>query len=129
MINEENHEVNEKSKTQGGIMRSLLAFLVVTAVVSVTVYNVYELRTVLFGSNKEAQIHANQGVDLFEKGDFDGAIAELRIAVRLDPDKAAFHAYLGDPLLMKGDLDEAISEYRTALRQGRDSVHLGLGTA
>ena len=45
----------------------------------------------------------------------EGAIAEYRTAIRLQPDHADAHSNLGCALQAKDDLDGAITEWRTAL--------------
>ena len=50
------------------------------------------------------------------KGDLDGAIAEYREALRLNPNDDEAHFNLGVALGKKGDWDGAIAEYREALR-------------
>ena len=61
----------------------------------------------------------------------DGAIAEDREALRLNPNNAAAHASLGVALRNKGDLDGAIAEYREALRLNPNNAeaHDNLGSA
>jgi len=46
----------------------------------------------------------------------DGAIVELREAVRLNPDLVEAHSGLGDGMRFKHDLDGAMVEYREAIR-------------
>ena len=48
------------------------------------------------------------------KGDLDGAIAEYREALRLNPNNALAHNGLGFALEKKGDLRGALEEYRAA---------------
>ena len=55
------------------------------------------------------------GVTLLEQGDVDGAIAQHRAALFLDPDYARAHYHLGLALQKKGDLAGAIAEYQRAL--------------
>jgi tetratricopeptide (TPR) repeat protein len=63
-----------------------------------------------------ADAHYSLGYALLQgKGDNDGAIAELREAIRLKPGVRA-HTSLGQALQGKGDLDGAITEYREAIR-------------
>ena len=52
-------------------------------------------------------------------GDWDGAIAEAREAVRLNPNIAVAHANLGAALGWKGERDAEIEEEREALRWTR----------
>ena len=63
--------------------------------------------------------------------DLDGAVAERRIAVRLEPDDAEAHRDLGLTLHIKDDVDGAIAEYRTAIRLEPDyaEAHCLLGHA
>ena len=74
--------------------------------------------------------HHRRGVGLQEKGDLEGAIAEYRTALRLEPDYAPVHTNLGTALCHKGDSDGAIAEFRTALRLHPNDVlaHFNLGT-
>lgn len=59
--------------------------------------------------------HLSCGTALREKGDVDGAIAEFRTAIRLNPNDANAHFGLGLGLEMKGQLNEALDEYRSAM--------------
>ena len=63
----------------------------------------------------EAQAHYDRGVTLGDKGDLDGAIAEYREALRLEPSFFFAHNNLGNDLAAKGDLDAAIAELRKAV--------------
>jgi Flp pilus assembly protein TadD len=65
------------------------------------------------------------------KGDLDGAIAEFRTALRLNPNHVAAHTNLGNALVVQGDFNEALDEYRTALRLNPSHVaaHVGMGVA
>jgi tetratricopeptide (TPR) repeat protein len=58
--------------------------------------------------------HYNLGNALRKKGDRDGAIAEYRTAIRLQPDLAAAHYNLSNALETKGDRQGALEESRTA---------------
>ena len=53
---------------------------------------------------------------LRQLGNLDGAIAELRESIRLNPRIAKAHAYLGVALRETGDLDAAVTSLREALR-------------
>ena len=75
--------------------------------------------------------YANAQVLLMEKKDPDGAIAEFRQAIDLDPFTWFPHNDYANALAAKGDWDGAIFEYRQALRMQPDSVvaHSNLGYA
>jgi len=60
--------------------------------------------------------HALLGLALANKDDWDGAVAEYREALRLDPNDGLMHLGLGLALWGKGNWDGAITEYREALR-------------
>ena len=49
-----------------------------------------------------------------DKGDLDGAIAEYREALRLNPNDETAHNNLGFALEHKHNFREALQEYRTA---------------
>ncbi len=61
-----------------------------------------------------AEDHLKRGDELRSKSDWDGAIAEYRHALRLDPQNALPHNNLGWALENKGDPLGAFKEYRTA---------------
>ncbi len=83
------------------------------------------------GGTGDANAHYDRGNALYEKGDLEGAIAELREAIRLKPDDAKAHYSLGVALRAKGDLDAAIPELREAIRLKPDfaEAHYNLGFA
>jgi tetratricopeptide (TPR) repeat protein len=78
---------------------------------------------------QNTNLHFSLGYALAHKGDWDGAIAEYREAVRLNPKNDNAHADLGMALGNKGDWDGAIAEYREALRlnPNNDGAHVNLG--
>jgi tetratricopeptide (TPR) repeat protein len=65
------------------------------------------------------------------KQDVDGAIAEFREAVRLDPKLAGTHYNLGNALLARKDVGGAIAEFREAVRLDPTfaPAHANLGKA
>lgn len=80
------------------------------------------------GSEKEADVDKsfanflmqqtiiNLGNALRDKGDFDGAIAKYRQALRLRPADGELHSNLGWVFEQKGDLENATTEYDAAIR-------------
>ena len=58
--------------------------------------------------------HVNLGLALKNKCDLDGAVAEYREALRLDPNIARAHNNLGVVLEQNGDRQGALGEYRAA---------------
>ena len=86
---------------------------------------------VLNATQDDATKHYSLGVELQKKGDLDGATAEYRTALRLNPNYAVAHTGLGVALYDKGDLDGAITEYRTTIRLNPNhaKAHYNLGLA
>jgi len=73
-----------------------------------------------------AHLHYSQGVGLLSSGDLLGARAELREALRLQPDLVQARFSLGTALYLSGDVDSAIDAYRTVIRQQPDLAHAHL---
>ena len=67
-------------------------------------------------SADNATDHYKRGVGLQDKGDLEGAIAEYRTALRLNPNDVAAHYNLGVTLKAKGDFVLAGQELEAALR-------------
>jgi tetratricopeptide (TPR) repeat protein len=81
---------------------------------------------------RETQAHLERALNMEAMHDADGAIRELRAAIRLDPNDADAHNDLGVMLSMfKDDVNGAIAEYRTAIRLNPNYVaaHVNLGKA
>ena len=80
-----------------------------------------------------ALAHQGLGAALGEgKGDWDGAMAEFREAIRLNPNNDMAHVSFGVALGRKDNLGgEEIAEYREALRlnPNNDLAHHNLGVA
>ncbi len=88
--------------------------------------------------HSEADSHIRLGFDLAHPApsrstaaDYDGAIAEYRKAITLDPENSTAHFWLGYVLAQKRDYGGAVVEYRKALAlKPRDpSSHMRLGNA
>jgi tetratricopeptide (TPR) repeat protein len=75
--------------------------------------------------------HNGLATALRDKGDVDGAIAEYRKALALNPYYGESFVNLGVALALKGDLDGAIAQYQQALQIKPDymEAHFDLGTA
>jgi Tfp pilus assembly protein PilF len=78
-----------------------------------------------------ASAHFNLGVDLFNHGRIEEAIAQYRQALHFDPDKVEAHNNLANLLQHLGRLDEAVASYHEALRRRPDCAEAftNLGTA
>lgn len=63
-----------------------------------------------------AEDRTKLGIELKRKGDWDGAIAEFRQAIRLKEDMHSAHCNLGMALLAKDKMAEAIRELRRAIQ-------------
>jgi tetratricopeptide (TPR) repeat protein len=73
--------------------------------------------------------HVRRGQALLSQGHWDGAIKELKTAVRLDANRADAHAHLAMAYYFKGDAAAAIPEFRAALQAdpARVDAAYGLG--
>ena len=79
----------------------------------------------------DVEHHFEQGFALQNIGELEGAIAEYRAALRLNPSHAKAHYNLRVVLQSKRDLEGAIAEYRAALRLNPNDLnaHTNLGVA
>jgi tetratricopeptide (TPR) repeat protein len=77
----------------------------------------------------EARQHMMRGQELYQQKRYAESEAEIREALRLDPQNGDMRYSLAMVLEHKGDWDGAITEYREALRLNPDSdvAHAGLG--
>ena len=82
------------------------------------------------GAPDNAEEHRKKGALLNAQGNYDAALPEFRLALRLMPDMTKAHFGLGEALQGKGDLQEAMAEYKTVLSRYPDDpdAHTGLGT-
>ncbi len=63
---------------------------------------------------QKALKHNERGLDLFSKGQFDGAMKEYQAAIHSDPQLAAAHNNLGSAYFAAGRFEEAASAFRRA---------------
>lgn len=70
----------------------------------------------------EAASHIGRGIDLFDSGKTDPAIAELQQAVRLQPQSVSAHGNLGWIFINLQEFDKAANEFREAVRANPDSA-------
>jgi Flp pilus assembly protein TadD len=75
--------------------------------------------------------HRNLGIALIEKGDLEGAVAELRKALEMDPSERGIHNDLGIALCKLGRNREALEEFQAALAHDPDnaSIIMNVGRA
>ncbi len=75
--------------------------------------------------------HIERGEILFSQSNWDGAIKELKAALRLDPSRTDARTNLGMAYYFKGDLSTATPEFREVLRADsqRGDAAYGLGLA
>jgi cytochrome c-type biogenesis protein CcmH/NrfG len=57
-----------------------------------------------------------EGARLARGGDFGGALATLREAIRLEPGTCLAFLMMGTTYVLQGDFDQALDNYRTAAR-------------
>jgi len=62
-----------------------------------------------------ASEHVALGMEYYEQGKYDEAIAEFQRAIELDPDSSESHRNLGAAYLEQGKLDEAVASYEKAI--------------
>lgn len=66
-------------------------------------------------AKKTAVDYLDEGDQLLESGNLEGAIAAYRRAIELDPNLYVAHQKLGEALVRLGKLDQAIAAYRRAI--------------
>jgi spermidine synthase len=71
---------------------------------------------------ESADVHNILGIALAEKGRLEDAIAEFRLALRLDPGSAPTHWHLGAALAYHGARDEAVEHLRRSVQLDPDNA-------
>lgn len=79
--------------------------------------------------NDAVRLH-NEGVMLFQKQDFSGAMQKFKEALELNPDFAEAHCNFGNTLMNAGHYEEALAEFKksTELKPGLSVTWEDLGT-
>jgi len=75
--------------------------------------------------------HNDLGVDLFQKGQVDEAIAQFQKALGINPNYEEAHCNYGAALFQKGQVDEAMTQYQKALEinPNYSDAYFNLGNA
>lgn len=86
-------------------------------------------RSVVKGINMLQAAHYNWGIELYKKGDLNGAIHQLRNALAVEPDDVDAYTALARALADRGNSVGAVEQYRAAvLLQPEDpGIHFNLG--
>ena len=74
-------------------------------------------------ASSSAADQVDLGNTLYNQKDYDGAIAQYRKALQLEPDNSSTHLSIGDALYNKDDYDGALVEYREAARLRPADAH------
>ncbi len=72
----------------------------------------------------EAEKHAQRAHDLYEEGQWDRALDELRLAIEVRPDKSEWHFGMGLALDRLHRFDEAVVSFEKAVDLGGDNADL-----
>jgi Flp pilus assembly protein TadD len=80
-------------------------------------------------SRKQAAKHGEWGKELLVLGDLQGAITQMNVSLRLNPNDADMHVALGQALRKTGDKEKALEEFRSAvgLKPKNSMAHALLG--
>lgn len=86
-------------------------------------------RSVIKAMNMLQAVHYDWGRELYEKGNLDGAIYQLRNALAVKPDCVECYTALARALADKGNAVGAVEQYRAAvlLRPDDPDIHFNLG--
>jgi len=67
-----------------------------------------------------ADDHMERGMEYYERGEYDEAVAEFQAAIELEPDDAGTHRNLGTAYLEQGKYEEAAAAYEKAIELDPD---------
>jgi len=90
-------------------------FVAAAIVVGIAAFAVIDNRRTK--SNEEAQEELFRGVQFYEQGDYDSAIACFDEAIRSEVDMSSAYLYRGDAYFNTGDFDKAIQDYTHVIRR------------
>lgn len=90
-----------------------------------------ESTTEILAQKPEAKDYLQQGIELYQKGDTEGAETAFREAIAIDPDFAHAHSNLGTIFANQNQMTAAIQEFEEAVRLQPDMAffHYQLGIA
>jgi len=79
----------------------------------------------------QARAHSSQGFACYQRGDFDGAIAEFTAVLRLMPGSAETYFARGVAYADRGDLERAIADFGESIRldPGQTAAHQNRASA
>jgi tetratricopeptide (TPR) repeat protein len=89
----------------------------------VSIIDKTDLGTSSRNARKDAAKHGEWGRELMVLGDLEGAITQMEVSLRLNPDNAGMHVTLGQALRKTGDKEKALEQFRSAVRlKPKDSL-------
>lgn len=91
--------------------RDLITCAIIFGAVIVTLLLLGIIATILVGPGLLAELYERAGIYHVDQGEFERAIHELDLAVKLSPNSVSAYYYRGEAYEMMGDTDHAIDDY------------------